>query len=113
MTGHEALKEAPKLFKEHGRIDLGNRPRRHNLVRGLNSSRAPDNLLDGTTLRAPVSQVWRGFRRTPRHGALGKGHPACSAATAIDILRLQIQGSLPWTSSRSNGLRSPLRILGS
>ena len=118
LTEHEELKEAPKLFKEHGRIDWSKSAQEvHNLVRGLNPfPGAWTTLPDGTTLRVHRScRSEVDFGGQPGTVNLGKGQLSVQCADgSIDILRLQPQGK-PAMDVKSflNGLRSPLRNLGS
>ena len=113
-----ALKEAPKLFKEHGRIDWSKSAQEvHNLVRGLNPfPGAWTTMPDGTTLRVHQSRKSGvDFGGQPGTVHLGKSQLSVQCGDgAIDILRLQPQGK-PAMDVKSflNGLRSPLRILGS
>ena len=118
LSEHEKLKEAPKLFKEHGRIDWGKSAHDvHNLVRGLNPfPGAWTTMPDGTTLRIHQSRKSdMDFGGQPGTVHLSKAQLSVQCAQgAIDILRLQPQGK-PAMDVKSflNGLRSPLRILGS
>lgn len=118
LSKHEKLKEAPKLFKEHGRIDWGKSAHDvHNLVRGLNPfPGAWTTMPDGTTLRIHQSRKSDvDFGGQPGTVHLSKAQLSVQCAQgAIDILRLQPQGK-PAMDVKSflNGLRSPLRILGS
>lgn len=118
LSEHEKLKEAPKLFKEHGRIDWGKSAHDvHNLVRGLNPfPGAWTTMPDGTTLRihqSRKSDVDFGGQPGTVHMSKAQLSVQC-AQGAIDLLRLQPQGK-PAMDVKSflNGLRSPLRILGS
>ena len=118
LSEHEKLKEAPKLFKEHGRIDWGKSAHDvHNLVRGLNPfPGAWTTMPDGTTLRIHQSRKSDvDFGGQPGTVHLSKAQLSVQCAQgAIDILQLQPQGK-PAMDVKSflNGLRSPLRILGS
>ncbi len=118
LSEHEELKEAPKLFRAHGRIDWGKPAQEvHNLVRGLNPfPGAWTTMPDGTTLRIHQSRKADvDFGGQPGTVHLSKGQLSVQCGEgAIDILRLQPQGK-PAMEVKSflNGLRSPLRILGS
>ena len=117
LPEHGELKEAPK-FKEHGRIDWGKSAQEvHNLVRGLNPfPGAWTTMPDGTTLRVHQSRKADvDFGGQPGTVHMGKGQLSVQCGDgAIDVLRLQPQGK-PAMDVKSflNGLRSPLRILGS
>jgi methionyl-tRNA formyltransferase len=118
LSGGDTLKEAPKLFKEHGRIDWGKSAQDvHNLVRGLNPfPGAWTTMPDGSTLRIHQShKSGANFGGQPGTVHLSKDQLSVQCGEgAIEVLRLQPQGK-PKMDVKPflNGLRSPLRILGS
>lgn len=115
--GQEALKEAPKLFKEHGQIQWGDPATKvHNLVRGMNPfPGAWTTVPDGTTLRIQSTRLSReGLGGEPGtvHTTKQSMHVQCGDG-AIEVLRLQAQGKPAMdTKDFLNGLRAPLRTLG-
>ena len=113
----ERLNEAPKLFKEHGRIDWNRSAEAiHNQIRGLNPfPGAWTTLPDGSTLRihssAITAQDWGG---PPGHVHASKSELAVQCGDmSLQLLRVQAQGK-PAMDVKDflNGLRAPLRILG-
>ena len=113
----ETPKDAPKLFKEHGRIDWSaSASAVHNLVRGMNPfPGAWTTLPDGTTLRVHVtapSDVDFGGTPGTVHATKTELHVQCGEG-AVELLRIQSQGK-PAMAAKDflNGLRAPLRTLG-
>ena len=112
----EHLNEAPKLFKEHGRIDWSrNAQDVHNQIRGLNPfPGAWTTLPDGGTLRIHSSTLSsdRGSAPGTVHSTKTELAVQCGDV-AISLLRVQPQGK-PAMNVKDflNGLRTPLRILG-
>ena len=112
----ERLKEAPKLFKEHGRIDWSrNAQDVHNQIRGLNPfPGAWTTLPDGGTLRIHSSTLSSDWGSAPGTVHSTKTELAVQCGdVAISLLRVQPQGK-PAMNVKDflNGLRTPLRILG-
>ena len=112
----EHLKEAPKLFKEHGRIDWSrNAQDVHNQIRGLNPfPGAWTTLPDGGTLRIHSSTLSIDWGSAPGTVHSTKTELAVQCGdVAISLLRVQPQGK-PAMNVKDflNGLRTPLRILG-
>ena len=113
----ETPKDAPKLFKEHGRIDWSaSASSVHNLVRGMNPfPGAWTTLPDGTTLRVHVTAPSGvDFGGTPGtvHATKTELRVQCGEG-ALELLRIQAQGK-PAMAAKDflNGLRAPLRTLG-
>ena len=112
----EHLNEAPKLFKEHGRIDWSrNAQDVHNQIRGLNPfPGAWTTLPDGGTLRIHSSTLSSDWGSAPGTVHSTKTELAVQCGdVAISLLRVQPQGK-PAMNVKDflNGLRTPLRILG-
>ena len=112
----ERLKEAPKLFKEHGRIDWSrNAQDVHNQIRGLNPfPGAWTTRPDGGTLRIHSSTLSSDWGSAPGTVHSTKTELAVQCGdVAISLLRVQPQGK-PAMNVKDflNGLRTPLRILG-
>lgn len=111
------LREAPKLFKEHGHIDWSKSAAEvHNLVRGMNPfPGAWTTLPDESTLRVHRTALgavnFGGAPGTVHAGKL-QLHVQCGQGS-IELLRVQPQGK-PAMDAKDflNGLRSPLRTLG-
>jgi methionyl-tRNA formyltransferase len=108
------LRDAPKLFKQDGRIAwTGSAHQVHNLVRGMHPfPGAWTELPDGTVLRIHRTRVsdsdFGGEPGTVHHGKnalsvqCGKG--------MVDLLQVQAQGKPAMdVSAFLNGLRTPLR----
>ena len=110
-------KEAPKLFKDHGRIDWS-RPAEdiHNQIRGLNPfPGAWTTLPSGDTLRVHASErTDADFGGQPGTVHVSKDalSVSCGKGTLF-LTRIQPQGkpAMP-VKDFLNGLRSPLRTLG-
>ena len=110
-------KEAPKLFKDHGRIDWS-RPAEdiHNQIRGLNPfPGAWTTLPSGDTLRVHASErTDADFGGQPGTVHVSKDTLSVSCGTGtLFLTRIQPQGkpAMP-VKDFLNGLRTPLRILG-
>ena len=110
-------KEAPKLFKDHGRIDWSRSAEEiHNQVRGLNPfPGAWTTLPSGDTLRVHTSErAESDFGGQPGTVHVSKDtlSVSCGKGT-LSLTRIQPQGkpAMP-VKDFLNGLRSPLRILG-
>ena len=112
----ERLNDAPKLFKEHGRIDWSRNAREiHNQIRGLNPfPGAWTTLPDGGTLRIHSSALSSNWGSAPGtvHSTKTELSVQCGDV-ALNLLRVQPQGK-PAMDVKDflNGLRTPLRILG-
>ena len=111
------IKEAPKLFKEHGKIDWNKDARAiHNQIRGLNPfPGAWTTLPDGGTLRVHESlEVDAEFGGAPGTVQMSKNELVVQCgAGALALTRIQPQGK-PSMHAKDflNGLRATLRILG-
>ena len=113
----DAPRNAPKLFKEDGRIDWGHPAQKvHNLVRGLHPfPGAWTTLPDGQTLRihqSLLSQMDMGGEPGAVHVHKGGMTVQCGDG-AVDLVRVQPQGkpAMP-VKDFLNGLRVDLRKLG-
>lgn len=110
-------KEAPKLFKDHGRIDWGRSAGEiHNQVRGLNPfPGAWTTLPSGDTLRVHESErTDADFGGQPGTVHVTKDTLSVSCGNgSLALTRVQPQGkpAMP-VKDFLNGLRTPLRILG-
>lgn len=110
------LKEAPKLFKEHGLIDWSRSAQEiHNQIRGLNPfPGAWTSLPDGGTLRIHSSALTSNWGSSPGTVHSTKTELAVQCGdVGLNLLRVQPQGK-PAMDVKDflNGLRTPLRILG-
>lgn len=110
-------REAPKLFKEDGRIDWSQPAQKvHNLVRGLHPfPGAWTTLPDGQTLRIHqtlLSPMDMGGEPGTVHAHKGVMTVQCGDG-AVDLVRVQPQGK-PAMAVKDflNGLRTDLRSLG-
>ena len=110
-------KEAPKLFKDHGRIDWSRSAEEiHNQIRGLNPfPGAWTTLPSGDTLRVHTSErTDADFGGQPGTVHVSKDalSVSCGKGT-LSLTRIQPQGkpAMP-VKDFLNGLRSPLRTLG-
>ena len=110
-------KEAPKLFKEHGRIDW-TKPAGaiHNQIRGLNPfPGAWTTLPDGASLRVHTSRrTDLDFGGQPGTVHAGKEHLHVQCGEGVlELIRIQPQGK-PGMAVKDflNGLRAPIRTLG-
>ena len=110
-------KEAPKLFKDHGRIDWSRSAEEiHNQIRGLNPfPGAWTTLPSGDTLRVHASErTDADFGGQPGTVHVSKDalSVSCGKGT-LSLTRIQPQGkpAMP-VKDFLNGLRSPLRTLG-
>ena len=110
-------KEAPKLFKDHGRIDWSRSAEEiHNQIRGLNPfPGAWTTLPSGDTLRVHTSErAASDFGGQPGTVHVSKDtlSVSCGKGT-LSLTRIQPQGkpAMP-VKDFLNGLRSPLRTLG-
>ena len=110
-------KEAPKLFKDHGRIDWSRSAEEiHNQIRGLNPfPGAWTTLPSGDTLRVHTSErAESDFGGQPGtvHVSKNSLSVSCGKGT-LSLTRIQPQGkpAMP-VKDFLNGLRSPLRTLG-
>ena len=110
-------KEAPKLFKDHGRIDWSRSAEEiHNQIRGLNPfPGAWTTLPSGDTLRVHTSErAESDFGGQPGTVHVSKDtlSVSCGKGT-LSLTRIQPQGkpAMP-VKDFLNGLRSPLRTLG-
>ena len=110
-------KEAPKLFKDHGRIDWSRSAEEiHNQIRGLNPfPGAWTTLPSGDTLRVHTSErAESDFGGQPGtvHVSKDSLSVSCGKGT-LSLTRIQPQGkpAMP-VKDFLNGLRGPLRILG-
>ena len=109
-------KEAPKLFKDHGRIDWSRSAEEiHNQIRGLNPfPGAWTTLPSGDTLRVHASErTDADFGGQPGTVHVSKDalSVSCGKGT-LSLTRIQPQGkpAMP-VKDFLNGLRTPLRIL--
>ncbi len=111
------LRDAPKLFKEDGRIQWRRSAQEvHNLVRGLNPyPGAWTTLPDGGTLRiheSRPSNVDFGSLPGTVHTHKGQASVQCLDG-CIDLIMVQPQGKpVMGITAYLNGLRVPLRTLG-
>ena len=110
-------KEAPKLFKDHGRIDWSRSAEEiHNQIRGLNPfPGAWTTLPSGDTLRVHTSERDEsdfGGQPGTVHVSKDTLSVSCGKGT-LSLTRIQPQGkpAMP-VKDFLNGLRSPLRTLG-
>ena len=117
MTDVAVRKEAPKLFKEHGRIDW-TKPAGaiHNQIRGLNPfPGAWTTLPDGASLRVHTSRrTDLDFGGQPGTVHVGKEHLHVQCGEGVlELTRIQPQGK-PAMAVKDflNGLRAPIRTLG-
>lgn len=110
-------KEAPKLFKEHGRIDwTKSADEIHNQIRGLNPfPGAWTTLPDGASLRVHTSRrTDLDFGGQPGTVHVGKEHLHVQCGEGVlELTRIQPQGK-PAMAVKDflNGLRAPIRTLG-
>ena len=110
-------KEAPKLFKEHGRIDWTKSAGAiHNQIRGLNPfPGAWTTLPDGASLRVHTSRrTDLDFGGQPGTVHVGKEHLHVHCGEGVlELTRIQPQGK-PAMAVKDflNGLRAPIRTLG-
>ena len=110
-------KEAPKLFKNHGRIDWSRSAEDiHNQIRGLNPfPGAWTTLPSGDTLRVHASErtdADLGGQPGTVHVSKDTLSVSCGNGT-LSLTRIQPQGKPAMlVKDFLNGLRTPLRILG-